>query len=98
MPMYIWEHSQTKERKEVFALIKDIDEFLNTVEDPENWRRLMFAPRIMEKTYLDGQRAKSDPVYQDLKEIADLKVQQAECMFDNQKIEIQKEIDTINKR
>lgn len=38
---YIWINKKTKEVKQVECSIKEIDNFLKTVSDPNNWRRVL---------------------------------------------------------
>jgi len=58
MPIYEWEHIPTSRRIEVESSIKDIDKFLETVDDPDNWRRVPQMPNVrtdkLSTSYPDG--------------------------------------------
>jgi len=75
MPEYYWQNHKTEECQTVVCSIADIDKFLETVPDPENWQRIMQMPNIrtdkLSVSFLDGHvPASKKRDFDDLKQAA----------------------------
>ena len=44
--IYIWKHQETGEIREITCRISEIDDFLETVPDPEDWNRIPQLPNV----------------------------------------------------
>ncbi len=94
MPTYIWQNKETEETVEITCLIVDRDV---PPELPGEWIRLMQAPMVLQASYPDGMRKKSDQTYQKLVEASKLEVAYANSENQTERKEIRKTINTLTK-
>ena len=104
MPNYTWINNETGETIEVFNSVKDMERggqlatedywFLDEldIDEQSKWSRVLYAPKVLRASFLDGQRKDLDNV----KRVNQLKIQQA-GRKDAERAEIAKEIKTIQK-
>ena len=74
-PEYHWKNKETEEYQTVVCSIADIDKFLETVPDPDNWFRVMQLPQVrtekLSASFLDGHvPASKKKDFDDLKQAA----------------------------
>ncbi len=60
---YEWENKETGEIREITCRMSEIDDFLKTVPDPDNWERLPQLAGVrtekLSRTFLDGHITRS---------------------------------------
>lgn len=85
---YHWHNETTGEDIEVNCSIADIDKFLDTVESPDQWMRVIHPVGIrtakLSSTYLDGyiEQSRAKPL-NDLKQAANIEVDMMNQKPDN---------------
>lgn len=94
MPTYIWKNTETGELLELLAKIVDRD---IPPSEPGSWTRVPQAPLVLQASFLDGQRARSDNSFIKLKKAAELKVAHANSENKGERAEITKEITKLEK-
>ena len=101
MPTYVWKNRKTEEYVEVSCAIKDIDKYLEEVDDPENWHRVPQMPNVrtdkLSASWPDGMvptSRKND--LSDVKQAEQLKIESYGMKPDDRK-GINKEIKKLKK-
>lgn len=100
-PMYVWKNTKTEEVVQVISSVSEIDQYLETVDDPDNWHRITQLPNIRtartSQTWPDGfipTSRKND--LNDVKTAEKLKIESF-GMKPTERTEINKEIKKLKK-
>ncbi len=92
MPTYVWKNRETGELVETFNSIANRDV---PPEEPGDWERAITPPNFPRKSFLDGQRVKSDKGLAALKQAGQMEIEYANSDSKSEKAEIRKAITEI---
>ncbi len=97
MPVYIWKNRETGEIREDIRAIADMDKFLDTVDDSDNWHRVLEAPAVLKRLIPSGFGIRErDYSWQAAKEVAALEDSTLDLPTnDPKRKDIKKEINKI---